>query len=141
MAQLSLLESTKDLPPEDNSPIFKFTSVGDAIEAKFVNRRKGIKTKQGDGVALDVDIVDSIVVGDKPVTGRYSIFESGHLTQIFDRENLSPGDRFVLRLHSVDRKSRFKKFFFKKVESRGAQNGNDDAGPPWDDEPPPEFFK
>jgi hypothetical protein len=140
MGQLSLLESTKDLPPEDNSPIFKFSSVGDAIEANFGGRREGIKTKQGDGVALDVDIVDSIVVGDKPVTGRYSIFESGHLTQIFDRENLSPGDRFVLRLHSVDRKSRFKKFFFKKVESLRAQNGND-AGPPWDDEPPPEAWK
>jgi hypothetical protein len=134
MSQLSLIEATKSLEPDDNSPIFKFTSVGDVIDAKFVGRRRGIKTKQGDAIALDVDILDSIVVGDRPVTGRASVFESGHITQIFDRENLSPGDRFVLRLHSVDRKSRFKKFFFKKAESLAANGGDDD---PFDDVPPP----
>src|SRR6186713_674652 len=127
--QLSLIESTKDLEPEDNAPIFKFTTVGDAIDAKYVGRRRGLKTKQGDAIALDVDILDSVVVGDKPITGRCSVFESGHITQIFDRENLSPGDRFVLRLHSVNRQSRFKKFFFRRADM---DNG---------EEPPPEFFE
>ena len=133
--QLRLLDTTKHLQPEDNFPIFKFSSVGDAVEAKFVGRRKGVKTKQGDSVVLDVDILDSIVVGDKSVTGRYSIFESGHLGQIFDRENLQPADRFVLRLHSVNRQSRFKKFFFQKVDELSDEPADDEP------EPPPEFFK
>ena len=97
MKQQSFLEATKDLVPEDNAPLFKYTTPGDAIDAKFGGRRRGVKTQQGIAIALDVNILESNVVGDKPITGYATIFESGHITQIMDRENLSPGDRFVLR--------------------------------------------
>jgi hypothetical protein len=125
-----ILKETETLAPEDGAPIFKFASVGDHVVAKFVGRRRDVKTKQGTAIALDVEILASTVVGDKSVTGPHSVFESGHITQLLDRANLATGDVFVLRLDSVDRKSRFKKFAFKKVIDT---NGSD--GEPPDDVP------
>jgi len=119
----SFLEETNE-QPQDDSPIFKFTTSGDAIDAEFVGRRHNVKTKTGEAIVLDVNILDSVVVGDQPVTGRHSIFESSHVSQIMDMAGLNPGDRFVLRLHNVNRKSRFKKFYFKQVGEAEVTNGN-----------------
>jgi len=145
-----LLNETKDLPPEDGAPIFKFTDIGDSFVAKFVGRRTGIKTKTGIGeaTALDVEILASTLRGDEnPPTGPHTVFESTHISQLMAKEGLEPGDAFILRLASVDRKSRFKKFFFKRLsESDIAAYGlNDNAGESWPEdsgeEPPEDIFK
>ena len=36
-------DDAENLKAKDGAPIFKFTSVGDRIVAKFVRRRRGIK--------------------------------------------------------------------------------------------------
>src|SRR5262245_2321364 len=46
-----LLDETKNLPPEDGAPLFKFADIGDSFVAKFMGRRTGIKTKAGVGEA------------------------------------------------------------------------------------------
>src|SRR5687767_14960478 len=81
-----ILQETKNLPPKDGCPIYRFQAVGDAFVADFMGRRRGIKTKQGDAIALDVDICASM--GSESVAGPHSIFESGHITQIMDKANL-----------------------------------------------------
>jgi len=130
MNQLSLLEKTKNLNPVDDAPIFKFAEIGDAIDARFIDRRREVTTKQGLATALDVEILESAVTDGESVTGKLTIFESGHITQLMDAANLSPGDRFILRLHSVNKASRFKKFFFQKVvDEPSDENGGD--SPPW----------
>jgi len=131
-----ILEETEDLKPEDGS-VFKFSNAGDHIVARYIGRRRDIKTKTGTAIALDCEILASTVIGDKSVTGAATIFESSHVTQLMDRANLSPGDVFVLKLDSVDRKSRFKRFAFKKITDGSEEEPPDDYEP----EPPPEVFK
>ena len=68
----------------------------------------------------------SELIGDsQPVMpGPYSIFESKHITRAsLTGYNLNPGDVFVPKFDSVNRKTRFKKFAFQKIS---AANGSDD---------------
>lgn len=111
-----ILEETANLLPEDVRPIFNFKTVGDSIVATFEERRTGIKTKKSDNAtAVDVGVLESIVIGGDPIIGPASFWKSLHITQLLDAAQLESGDVFVLRLASIDRKSNFKKFFFKKV--------------------------
>jgi hypothetical protein len=120
----SLLDRFKDAKPEGGLPIFKFEEPGDAVVAKFL-RRRPVKTKMGDGNALDLDIIEC---SDGETVGPHSTFESGHITRIFDSHNLNPGDRFFLRLHEIDAKNKFKRFAFELIDGGG--------NPPSDDEIP-----
>ena len=108
----SLLDQFKHVRPEGGLPVYKFTSVGDAIVARFIGRRKGIKTKLGTATALEVDIIEC---SDGSTVGPHSIFESGHLTKIFDTHELSPGDPFYLRLYEIDRTTKYKRYAFKRI--------------------------
>jgi hypothetical protein len=125
-----LLKETRDLPPEDGAPIFKFTDIGDSFVAKFMGRRTGIKTKAANGTAtaLDVEILASELRGDEnPPTGPHTVFESTHISQLMDQQGLVPGDAFILRLASIDRKSRFKKFYFKRLSESDVATYSDDS--------------
>src|SRR5262245_59498116 len=114
-----LLNETRDLPPEDGAPIFKFTDIGDSFVAKFMGRRTGIKTNAGLGEAtgLDVTILASTLRAEEtPPTGRHPVFESTHISQLMALHCLEPGNAFMLRLASIDKRSRFKKFYFKRLK-------------------------
>jgi hypothetical protein len=110
----------------DEGAVFKFERPGQAIVARFVARRKNIRTKSATGLAtcLDVEILQST---GSDIVGPATVFESSHITQIMDRANLSAGQAFVLKFHNVDRRTRFKRFAFKRVpeldaaEARPAQ--------------------
>jgi len=91
--------------------------VGDAIVARFIGRRAGIKTKLGTETVLDIDIIES---SDGSTAGPHSIFESGHLTKIFDTNQLNAGDQFYLRLYEIDRTTKYKRFAYRPIR-------NDDA--------------
>jgi hypothetical protein len=109
-----ILESFRNVPAEDGSPIFKFETIEGSFIARFVRRRRGIKTKTGVAICLDVDILYSTVEdGKKGPTGPQSVFESNHITQIMDSVELKPGDIFVLRFAALSK--RFKRFYFKKL--------------------------
>src|SRR5437870_2138753 len=97
-----ILESFRNVPPEDGSPIFKFETIEDSFIARFVRRRRDVKTKTGTAVCLDADILCSTVEdGEKGPIGSHSVFESSHITQIMDTAELRPGDVFVLRFASL----------------------------------------
>ena len=142
-----LLDETKNLPPEDGAPLFKFADIGDSFVAKFMGRRTGIKTKAGVGeaTALDVMVLASTLRGDEnPPTGPHTVFESTHISQLMTQHNLEPGNAFILRLASIDKRSRFKKFYFKRLKDSdlaayGLNDNGDDcpvAGPDPSDEWP-----
>jgi hypothetical protein len=122
-----LLEDTRNLPPVDGKPVFSFKNVGDAIVAKYDGMRQEIKTKKSDSaMAIDVDVLESVVTGGDRVTGPCTIWGSTHLQQIFSQQQLEVGKIFILRLASVDLKSGFKKFFFKIVDGEPVQSYDDD---------------
>ena len=127
----------KFLEPTEGSAIFKFDVPRVRIAARFLARRS-VRTKQQESArALDVDILESVIVDERGQettgpTGKFTIFESGHITQIMDGANLQPGDGFTLCLASIDRTSRFKKFGFEKM-------GPDELD--GYDEMPPEFYE
>ena len=98
----SLLDQYKEIKPEGGLPTYKFENVGDAVVGKFIARRQGIKTKMGTGNALDIEIIEC---SDGSTVGPHTIFESGHLTMIFDANPLKAGEQFYLRLNDIDRKS------------------------------------
>lgn len=110
-----LLQETRNLPPVDGKPIFQFEHIDDAIVAKFNGLRTGITTKKSaNATAVDVDILESEIVGGDSVTGPHTLWASKHLQQLFSQ--LEAGKIFILRLASVDQKTGFKKFYFKIVE-------------------------
>jgi hypothetical protein len=59
-------------------------------------------------------------------TGSHTIFESGHITQLFDAANLQVGDFFVLKFASTDTASGFNRFALQKIKSSGAAVQDDD---------------
>jgi len=119
----SILDKFKDLKPEGGLPVFKFVAEGDAIAGKLIERRVGIQTKMGAGNAIDVDIIENSNGED---LGPHTVFESGHITKIFDRHALQLGDTFYLKLDSIDEKSGFKRFAFKLVENTSKTSSDDD---------------
>jgi hypothetical protein len=121
--QLSILDKFKDLKPEGGLPVFKFSNQGDAIVGKLIARRVGIHTKMGVGNAIDVNILEN---SNGAELGPHSVFESGHITKIFDQHAPKPGDTFILKLDSIDEKSNFKRFAFKLVESASSAPTDDD---------------
>jgi hypothetical protein len=121
-----LLQRFSSSKPEGGLPIFKFDGEGDAIAARFIKRRQNIKTQLGTGSVVDVDIIER---SDGGALGPHTIFESGHLTRIFDSHDLQAGDRFYLRLHEVDQKSKFKRFAFELVDGPRPPRAADDALP------------
>lgn len=121
---LSFLSTFKNTKPEGTGKILKIEEIGFAIAAEYIARR-GVTTKMGDAKALDVTILERSDGGE---LGEFTIFESSHLTTIFDKYNLKPGDVFYLRLDSINSTNRFKKYAF-RVISDG--NGNE---PPGDDD-------
>lgn len=114
---MGILDETKNEPASGGGEVIKFTAVGDAVVAKFLARRTGIKTSlQEAASAIDVFVVDSTIRG---IEGgaHGTIWGSTHINQLVEDNDLRAGDGFVLRLAEVDRKTRFKKFFFKKLEA------------------------
>src|SRR5262249_25611862 len=108
------LSQFDNVKPEGTLPLFKFEEPGQKIVAKFLGRRE-CTTKIGNSKILDVEIQEN----NGPERGEHSIFESGHLTTIFDRYQLQPGDVFYLRLDSIDGKTKFKRFAFKLISGNG----------------------
>jgi hypothetical protein len=134
-----ILKQTEEREPSDSSnPIFRFEVPGDQFVGKFIGRRHGVKTKTGTANVLDVDIRASKLVNAESVIGPHSVFESSHITQLLDGALLRPGDIFVLRLHSVDKKSGFKqgfkKFYFEKITKH-----DDEVPLRWPDDNVPNF--
>jgi hypothetical protein len=107
-----LLDRFKGSKPEGGLPIFKFETAGTAIVASFI-RRRPVTTKLGSGNVLDVDILEC---SDGKTTGPHSIFESSHVTRIFDSRDVVAGDQFFLKLHEIDPQSGFKRFSFEFVD-------------------------
>jgi hypothetical protein len=122
----SLLDRFKNAKPEGGLPVYKFEKIGDAIAARFIKRRQGIKTQLGTGKVLDVEILEC---SDSETVGPHTIFESGHITRIFDAHNLASGTRFYLRLHEIDRKSKFKRFAFELIDDQQASAPSDEDIP------------
>ena len=112
LAEKILLECN-GLEPDEGA-VFKFDRPGQAIVARFVARREGVHTKSVTGLAtcLDVEILQAT---DSDIVGPATIFESSHISQIMERANLSAGQAFVLKFYNVDRRTRFKRFAFKRV--------------------------
>jgi hypothetical protein len=112
---MKILEKYQDLKPKnDGGKVFKFSATSDILMGRFTRRRVGIETKMGQGNAVDVDILESST----GQLGPHTLFESSHLTQIFDKEALTEGDCFVLRLAEITSKG-FKKFAFQLVDEDG----------------------
>jgi hypothetical protein len=126
----------KFVEPSEGNTIFKFNNLGDRFEGRFLARRS-VKTKQQESArALDVQILESIIVNDRGEeaegpTGNHTVFESDHITQLMDAAKLQPGDGFRLCFGSRNPKSRFKKFGFERMTQEELDAYN---------EPPPEFF-
>ena len=123
---LSFLSTFKNTKPEGTGKILKIEEIGFAIAAEYIARR-GVNTKLGNSKALDVKILERSDGGE---LGEFTIFESSHLTAIFDKYDLKRGDVFYLRLDSIDDKTRFKRYAFKLISDG---NGN---RPPGDDDVP-----
>jgi hypothetical protein len=87
--QTTLLDKYKNVQPEGGLPIYNFEKVGDAIGARFLKRRQ-VKTKNG-GLRMCVDC-DILECSDGVTVGPHTIFESTHLSQIFDSNALNFGD-------------------------------------------------
>lgn len=118
---MSLLD--KKLEPAE---IFKFTTPGDRIHAKFLGRRTVSTKSQAAAAVLDCDIIESRVDEESGPTGAHRIFESMHIKQFFDEMAFEPGENFILQFCSVTAKG-FKKFALEKVEAP------DGEAPPPDD--------
>ena len=117
------LDRFRKIKPEGTSEVFKF-EVGQSIIGKFLGRRTAT-TKLGPSKIFDVDITAS----DSGDVGERSVFESGHLTSIFDKHALKTGDIFYLRLDSVDEKTNFKRYAFKIIERAKSDTPADDEIP------------
>jgi hypothetical protein len=119
----SILARFDNLKPATLSETFKFKTPGDAIFAKYLGRRLNVQGKNMTESAniLDVEILQSTVNDDEEGdAGKHGIFESTGITAIMDGANLKEGDVFYLRFDSVDKKSRFKRFAFKKLSETEA---------------------
>ena len=118
---MSLLD--KKLEPAE---IFKFTTPGDRIHAKFLGRRV-VKTRSQEAApVLDIEIIESRIDEESGPTGVHRVFESMHIKQLFDEMAFEPGENFILQFCSVTEKG-FKKFALEKIETPGS-----DAPPPGD---------
>ena len=49
------------------------------------------------------------------MVGHATIFESSHISQLMERANLTAGQGFVLKFCNVDRRTRFKRFAYKRL--------------------------
>ena len=130
---MQFLKNIENLNAEDAS-VFKFDRAGQAICARFIARRSGIQTKSVTALAscLDVEILEAT---DTDIVGPATIFESSHITQLMDKANLTAGQAFVLKFCNVDRRTRFKRFAYKRLpeldSTAGAQvdrPGTDENG-------------
>ena len=108
----SYLDRAEKLEPDGGGALVKFTTPGDTIVARFI-ARDGVQTKMGAGTRLSVNVLESNIEGVEP--GPASIFESGHISQILDREHLAPDEGFMLKLCAIDQKTRFKRFGFQRL--------------------------
>jgi hypothetical protein len=113
----SIFNRFDKLEPSSNADQFKFRNAGDQIFARYLGRRLNVQTKNMTEPAniLDVEILQSTVDGEEGPVGKHGIFESTGITSIMSSANLNPGDAFYLRFDSTDKKSRFKRFAFKKL--------------------------
>lgn len=109
----SFLADCNGLKPEEGT-VFKFERPGQAICARFMARRSGVQTKSVATLSkcLDVEILEAT---DIDTVGPATIFESSHITQLMDKANLTAGQGFVLKFCNVDRKTRFKRFAYKRL--------------------------
>src|SRR5262245_2365418 len=115
--QLSLLGRYKGTKPRGGLPVYKFRKPGDSIVASFIRRRDGIHTHiDDDARTIDCDILEC---SDGKTHGEHSIFESTHLTSLFDEANLNKGDRFYLELFDINPESQFKRFSFELIDQDG----------------------
>jgi len=114
-----ILSECDGLAPVEGA-VFKFETPGQAIVARFVARRKGIKTKSvvGSATCLDVEILKATNGG---MAGRATIFESSHISQIMDSANLTEGQAFLLKFYDEDKKTRFKRFAYRRVPELDAR--------------------
>jgi len=121
---MTILERYQNIKSKNRSnPIFKFTTEGDTIVARFLARRIDVQTAMGVGNVLDVDITEST----SGETGIRSIFESGDLTKIFNGRALESGDLFVLKYDKTSMKG-YKSFAFQLLDADGnavGDNGDD----------------
>jgi hypothetical protein len=119
----SILSRFDKLEPATLSETFKFKREGDAIFARFLGRRLNVQTKnmQEPANILDIEILRSVINdGDEGDVGKFGIFESTGITTIMEGANLQVDDVFYLRFDSTDRKTRFKRFAFKKLSEAEA---------------------
>jgi hypothetical protein len=117
----NFLKEFDSLKPEEGA-VFKFERPGQAICARFIARRNGVQTKSVTALAkcLDADILEAT---DTDMVGPATIFESSHITQLMERANLSAGQGFVLKFCNVDRRTRFKRFAYKRLPELDATDG------------------
>lgn len=117
----SILSKLDGLKPEEGT-VFKFDRPGQAICARFIGRRSGVQTKSVTalGTCLDVEILEAT---DGDMVGPATIFESSHISQLMERAKLTTGQAFVLKFCNVDRRTRFKRFAYKRLPDLDATDG------------------
>jgi hypothetical protein len=109
---MAYLDELKDLQPDEGGSVLKFTRPGDAVVARFVSRER-VKTKiRENSTRLSIEVVETNIEGIEP--GLAVIFESTDITEIMEREKLTPGQGFALKLCEIKR-SRYKRFAFKRM--------------------------
>ena len=100
-------------------------------------RRLDVPTKLGNSNILDVNIIEC---SDGKTGGPHSIFESTHISRIFDSRDVVSGDQFFLKLHEIDPQSGFKRFSFEFVdpekEKATSRKKPEQVPPPSDDDLP-----
>ena len=125
---MSFLNRAEKLEADGGGSVIKFSRIRDAIVARFIGRDT-VRTKMGEGKRLRVEIVETNIEGVEP--GPAVIFESGHISQIMEKNKLTLGQGFMLKLCDIDRKSRFKRFGFDRLtEIDACSPPNDDGGNP-----------
>jgi hypothetical protein len=108
---MTYLDELKDLQADGGGSVVKFTRPGDAVVARFVGREKVTTKVRENSPRLSIEVVETNIEGIEP--GPAVIFESDHIIEIMDREKLTPGQGFALKL--CDIKKRFKEFGFKRL--------------------------
>ena len=125
---MNFLNRAEKLEADGGGNVIKFSRIGDAIVARFIGRDT-VRTKMGEGKRLSIEIVETNIEAVEP--GPAVIFESGHISQIMQKNKLTVGQGLILKLCDVDRKSRFKRFGFARLtEIDACPPANDDGDNP-----------
>ena len=109
---MSYLSRAEKLQADGSGNLVKFSRAGQTIVARYLGRDT-VKTKMGEGKRLSVEIVETNIEGVE--IGPSVIFESMHITQIMGKNKLVVGQGFILKLCDIDKKSRFKRFGYKRL--------------------------